>query len=657
MRTLRRRGFGLKTRRLAAPTAVPGVLLVYPRVVALGDSNTQYGSELLLGETLSNTDNGDIPLLAGITGQLNIDIFYDYAADNVLWQGSNAGVAGIGSGYMAQRIDDLLLYPPDILYLAGGTNDGLDTAGGGSGAAPAYTDMATAAHNGGVAWVVFRACPPVGGVKYSLNRHLGRLAFNTVIRDFALANPTWCKYADIYTPHIDGVGEAIAGYVEADGVHLSEYGAALNAYVLQPIFASIVASTNDLATSYISGALTSNSGILTGTGGIAAGGVTGSIPSGWTATRTGTSTVASALSANAQTGGQTMTLSITPSAGVGSDTVTFTPTDDLVLTGGQWYLAWYEVEVGKGATDLKHPCSMATITRVDAQPGSNLFPRQYLRTPPFKATGLSKPTIEITIPQGETAYTVKIHRVIVLPYTSPYVTWNVPNLPVRTGVPSVLGTVGTGNVVTLTPATYTGLTTGIPQARRYRADFFRNGVFVSTITWPTAIDTYTQVEADLGNALTFKFSAANKAEGRTAEFVVAFPPDVTAPTLSSALAAQGAATITLDYNETLAPAPPATSAYTITNSGGADTVVSVAITGTTVTITKSRTTMPGDTITINYTAPVTNPIADNATNATANLTGQAVTVTGTVAPTRLMLIDPYLTSDNGKVRYATTLEA
>lgn len=68
------------------------------------------------------------------------------------------------------------------------------------------------------------------------------------------------------------------------------------------------------------------------------------------------------------------------------------------------------------------------------------------------------------------------------------------------------------------------------------------------------------------------------------------------------------------YNLNAAVGVPPGSAFTITNSGGADTVSSVAISGNTVTLTKSRTTLFSDIITVAYSIQAVNPIQDSNGN-------------------------------------------
>lgn len=72
-------------------------------------------------------------------------------------------------------------------------------------------------------------------------------------------------------------------------------------------------------------------------------------------------------------------------------------------------------------------------------------------------------------------------------------------------------------------------------------------------------------------------------------------------------------TIAIRFNGPLAPGVvPATSAFAITNTGGADTVTGVSISGNVVTLTKSRATLASDFLTVSYTPPGMNPLQDGA---------------------------------------------
>lgn len=99
------------------------------------------------------------------------------------------------------------------------------------------------------------------------------------------------------------------------------------------------------------------------------------------------------------------------------------------------------------------------------------------------------------------------------------------------------------------------------------------------------------------------------------------------PTLVSAVIPSGApATIVLTYSQALdAASTPASSAYTITNTGGADAVTSVVVSGSTVTLNKSRTSLNTDSITLAYASPATGKVQTAAGMPAASLASQIVT--------------------------------
>ncbi|MFC1957812.1 SwmB domain-containing protein, partial [Chloroflexota bacterium] len=149
-----------------------------------------------------------------------------------------------------------------------------------------------------------------------------------------------------------------------------------------------------------------------------------------------------------------------------------------------------------------------------------------------------------------------------------------------------------------------------------------------------------------GNVITISYTAGtnpiqdtvgNDAANLTNQSVTNNVADVAAPVLSTATVENAApADIVLTYDKSLdAVSVPATGDFTI---GGADAggqaVSSVAVSGTTVTLTMDSAIVFGNVITISYTAG-TNPIQDSAGNDAANLNNQAVTnnVADVAAPT------------------------
>lgn len=102
------------------------------------------------------------------------------------------------------------------------------------------------------------------------------------------------------------------------------------------------------------------------------------------------------------------------------------------------------------------------------------------------------------------------------------------------------------------------------------------------------------------------------------------PADTTPPTLSSA--AVNGASLVMTYNEALNTTAPATSAYSVVGAGGTTQAPSaVNISGSNVVLTLGTPAVSGNTVTISYTVPGTNPVRDMAGNSAAALSGQAVT--------------------------------
>jgi hypothetical protein len=104
----------------------------------------------------------------------------------------------------------------------------------------------------------------------------------------------------------------------------------------------------------------------------------------------------------------------------------------------------------------------------------------------------------------------------------------------------------------------------------------------------------------------------------------ATPSDTTAPAVSSAQVANATPTvIAITMGENLVNSVPPASAFAVS---GGKTVNAVSISGAVVSLTVSAAYAYGDTITVGYTAPSTNPrLQDAAGNPTASFAGRAVT--------------------------------
>ncbi len=101
--------------------------------------------------------------------------------------------------------------------------------------------------------------------------------------------------------------------------------------------------------------------------------------------------------------------------------------------------------------------------------------------------------------------------------------------------------------------------------------------------------------------------------------------DTTAPTLSTATV--DGTSLVLTYNEALdTSSEPATSAYSVSvNSGAGAAPSSVDVSGMTVTLTLGTAVTAGQTVTVTYTVPPSNPVQDAAGNDVAALTNESVT--------------------------------
>lgn len=108
---------------------------------------------------------------------------------------------------------------------------------------------------------------------------------------------------------------------------------------------------------------------------------------------------------------------------------------------------------------------------------------------------------------------------------------------------------------------------------------------------------------------------------------------VAAPQLVSATAAGGQSAVALTFSKPLSVAQvPVASAFTLANSAGSQSVVAVAIAGSTVTLTTSRTMAGSDVITLAYSPPATNAIVSADGECAGGVAGFIVPVTTAGAP-------------------------
>jgi hypothetical protein len=138
---------------------------------------------------------------------------------------------------------------------------------------------------------------------------------------------------------------------------------------------------------------------------------------------------------------------------------------------------------------------------------------------------------------------------------------------------------------------------------------------------PSATFTYTAASA---GAKTISVTNSSGLTNPSPITYTASASDTTAPTFSSAQVANATPTqIVITMSEALANSVPATSAFSVS---GGKTVSGVAVSGSTVTVTVTPAYAYGDTITVSYTQPGTNPrIQDASGNATASFGPSSVT--------------------------------
>ena len=137
-----------------------------------------------------------------------------------------------------------------------------------------------------------------------------------------------------------------------------------------------------------------------------------------------------------------------------------------------------------------------------------------------------------------------------------------------------------------------------------------------------------------GTEYAFEVRAVNAVGGGTKagpETATPLLTDTSAPTLGTATV-NGTALV-LTYNEALdEDSEPATSAYEVTVAGSTVSVSDVSVSGMAVTLTLGTAAVAGQTVSLNYTVPASNPVQDTAGNDAAALTDQAVTNNTPAAP-------------------------
>ena len=234
-----------------------------------------------------------------------------------------------------------------------------------------------------------------------------------------------------------------------------------------------------------------------------------------------------------------------------------------------------------------------------------------------------------------------------------------------TGAPGISGTPQVGHELTASTGDIMDLdglmgATYVYQWVRVDADGTSNPTNIGGAT----SSTYTLATADQGKTIKVKVTFQDEEGNDEALTSDAYPPgtdtvtaDTTRPTLSTATVNDDS--LVLTYSENLdTNSTPASTAFAVTVAGSARSLATtnpVTVSGDTVTLTLASDVMEGETVTVSYTVPGTNPIQDPQGNDAAALTNEAVTNLTIALPDITIEADrPTATGANDVIRY--TLE-
>ena len=221
-----------------------------------------------------------------------------------------------------------------------------------------------------------------------------------------------------------------------------------------------------------------------------------------------------------------------------------------------------------------------------------------------------------------------------------------------TGAPAITGTAQVGETLTANAGTIAD-TDGLPAGTfptGYSFQWVRIDSGVETDIPAATSRTYVLTNDDLGKTVKVKVSFKDRlyvaSYTQSGTMVTDAPLEtresaasntVTADTTDPALATTGPATVdgtslVLTYNEALdGDSTPMASQYTVTVDGNTVAVSSVSVDGMKVTLTLAMAVTSGQTVTVSYTVPGSNPVQDTAGNDAPALSSQ--TVTNNAAPT------------------------
>lgn len=517
------------------PAPASSLLNNASRIVQLGDSITQYGTNLPTN-LLHYQSRGELQSAHALKGNYNIDVWAADSSTNPGWWGGDMGVAGQTLTGIGNRLADAIALHPAALIIAGGTNDSITVSGGHDQlTADAYTGMATTAHNAGVGHVFLRSIWPKGPTQSTGSTVTDQRAYNADLKAFCDANPTWCHYINVFDAVTNADGTPKTGYLQADDLHPTDAGGwVAGAVVLAALEAvtDVSKSGSWLVDNFWATGNIIASGSLPGSSAVSGANYSGNLPTGWSvASYTGTAALALSLAANPDTGGQSLTIAVTSGTG-GTLTINL---PSLTPTVNGWYRVWAEFEtdlqsvpqlqVGNAVVNDDNPVLTVKTTALNVG-GTGASGKVKCMAPPIQHRGVATtPQLILTVSSSNT-YNIKVHRVYMGPCLDPHVTWGQTQLPINTAPPFVTGTPGVGNVLTINPGTWSGVgSSPATTDQTYRYDRYRDGLF-STSTYAQGSLAYTQTNIDAGSVMTWRVAASNMAAGRSAAVDIAVPVSV-----------------------------------------------------------------------------------------------------------------------------------
>jgi uncharacterized repeat protein (TIGR02059 family) len=156
---------------------------------------------------------------------------------------------------------------------------------------------------------------------------------------------------------------------------------------------------------------------------------------------------------------------------------------------------------------------------------------------------------------------------------------------------------------------------------------------VATSPYTSSFSAITSLSANTGYDVYFAAkddeSTAN-VQASVTKVDVTTSTDTTAPTLSSAAISSSGTSLVITASEALdTSSVPATSSFTVTTDGSATTVTGVGVSSNQVTLTLGQTIGTGQSVSVAYTAPASNPLKDSAGNLLASFGATSTTNSST----------------------------